>query len=56
MDLVNYVTCKVTFQSADKYGTNQEDSYSDRTLVELRQNEYGNHFLRALDMKNNKTV
>jgi hypothetical protein len=56
MDLVNYVTCKVTFQSADKYGTNQEDSYSDRTLVELRQDGRGQHFLRAVDVKNNKAV
>ena len=54
MSLVVYTSCRIRFRSNGKSAYERE--YSDRTLLELRQYDFNDYSLRALDMENNRTV
>lgn len=51
---VGFSTCRIQFIPNNRTGG--ERNYSDRSLVELRENDLANYLLRALDIENNKEV
>jgi len=53
MDLIVYSTCRIDFLPTAE-GRLRE--YSDRSLIELRQDGNGQYSLRAIDVGNNRTV
>jgi hypothetical protein len=53
-DCVAFSTCRIQFIPNDQQRTERE--YSDRSLIELRQYDFANYALRALDIENNKEV
>ena len=54
MAVAGYSTCRIQFIPND--GKRSERDYSDRSLVELRQYDFIDYSLRALDIQNNKEV
>ncbi len=57
MSLVVYTACRIQFKPNDKQLS--ERTYSDRSLLELRQYDHNDHIeysLRALDMENRRAV
>jgi hypothetical protein len=51
---VIYSTCRVKFIPNDRQRS--EHDYSDRSTIELRQHDYNDYSLRALDIEHNKQV
>jgi hypothetical protein len=54
MAVASYSQCRIQFIPND--GQRSEKDYSDRSLVELRQYDFSDYSLRALDIPNNKEV
>ena len=54
MSLAAYCKCRIRFQSDDRSQAEQE--YSDRSLIELRQHEFPDHSIRAIDVENGNKV
>lgn len=54
MSLEAYSKCRIQFRSNDT-GRPERD-YSDRSLIELRNDGDGQYTLRGVDVANNKTV
>jgi hypothetical protein len=51
---VAFSTCRIRFAPNDR--TRDEREYSDRSLIELRQYDFANFSLRAIDIEHNKEV
>jgi len=51
---IGFSTCRIQFIRNDQ--PRAERNYSDRSLIELRQHDFANFTLRALDIDNNKVV
>jgi hypothetical protein len=51
---VEFSTCRIQFIPNDQKRANR--NYSERSLIELRQYDYPNYVLRALDIDNKKEV
>jgi len=51
---VGFSTCRIQFIPNDQQYA--ERNYSDRSLIELRQHDFANFTLRALDIDNKKEV
>jgi hypothetical protein len=54
MSLEAYSSCSIRFIPDDKYASKRD--YSDRSLVELHQDSFGDYVLRGIDIKKNKAV
>jgi hypothetical protein len=54
MSIAAYSTCRIQFIPSD--GQRSERDYSDRSLIELRQYDFADYSLRALDIEHNKQV
>ena len=54
MSLLSYSRCRIDFISNDGQGRTR--NYSDRSLIELRQHDFNDYSLRAVDVENNRTV
>ncbi len=54
MNLVAYTTCPIQFIPSNKRDPRLD--YSERILIELRQGDSRNYFLRAVDIQNPKEV
>lgn len=54
MSLVVYSQCRIRFVPNDRQDSVRD--YSDRTLVELRQHDFSDYILRALNVDKNKQV
>ncbi|CAF1168459.1 unnamed protein product [Rotaria sordida] len=52
MSVASYSRCRIRFVPNDQQSS--ERNYSDRTLIELRQYDFGDYSLRAIDVDNNK--
>ncbi len=53
MNTIVYSTCRIDFLPAAEGSLRQ---YSDRSFIELREDGNGQYSLRAIDVKNNRTV
>jgi hypothetical protein len=53
MALASYSSCRIQFIPNDQ---RPKKDYSDRSLIELRQYDFTEYSLRALDIPNNKEV
>jgi hypothetical protein len=54
MSSISYSTCRIQFIPTDQQRS--ERNYSDRSTIELRQYEFPDYSLQALDIENNKEV
>jgi hypothetical protein len=54
MDFIGYSSCAIRFAPNDNAAAPQR--YSDRSLIELRQDIYRSYFLRAIDLDKDKKV
>ena len=54
MSVVEYSTCRIQFIPSDRQ--RPERNYSDRSTAELRQYDFADYSLRALDIENNREV
>ena len=54
MSVISYSRCHIEFISND--GRGRTRNYSDRSLIELRQYDFNDYSLRAVDVENNGTV
>jgi hypothetical protein len=54
MSVIGYSTCRIQFTSNDEQ--TPEHDYSDRSIVELRQYDFNDYSLKALDIENVKAV
>jgi hypothetical protein len=55
MSVEVYSECRIQLSPTDRQNRGQNTSF-DRCLVELRQYDIGEYVLRAIDLKNKKTV
>jgi hypothetical protein len=53
-DCVAFSKCRIQFIANDQQRT--ERDYSERSLVELRQYDFANYSVRALDIEHNREV
>ena len=54
MSVQGFSTCRMQFIPNDQ--KHSERNYSDRSLIELRQYDFGDYSLRALDIEHNGEV
>jgi len=54
MNLIVYSTCRIHFLPTARGRSLRE--YSDRSLIELREDGNGQYFLRGVDVEYNRTV
>jgi hypothetical protein len=54
MTILEYSNCRIQFLPTDAGRSPRE--YSDRSLIELRQDSDGQYLLRGVDIANNKAV
>ncbi len=54
MSSLSYSTCRIQFIPTDRQ--RPERNYSDRSIVQLKQYDFGDYSLQALDIENNKEV
>ncbi len=55
MNVVACSTCRIQFTPDDEEET-PEQNYSERSIVELRQNDITDYSIRAIDVENNNVV
>ena len=54
MSVAGYSPCRIQFIPNDRQLA--ERNYSDRSVVELRQRDFADYIIQALDIENKKTV
>jgi hypothetical protein len=54
MSIVSYSACRIQFIPTDRQLS--ERNYSDRSTIQLRQYEFPDYSLQALDIENNREV